>query len=364
MLTEPFYQSDVCYFADNGASLVILDQTLLPIEERYVHLHTAEEIADAIRKLRVRGAPLIGVAAAMGICVALKNAGSIASFESICSTIEQARPTAINLPWAVRHMRETRQKLCFDDFEFATSMLRGAAQKLLQHQKEADGYIGMYGAILLDELNVSRSHNRVSSFHSQEEEVLGILTHCNAGHLATGGIGTATAPIYTAMVKNIPIRVYVDETRPLLQGARLTAYELSRSGVPATLLCDNMAASLMAQGKIDIIFVGADRIARNGDTANKIGTSNVAILAKHFGIPFYVCAPQSTFDAQCAEGKDILIEQRGAEEVRSLWYRHLMAPMDVQVYNPSFDVTPHNLITAFVTEKGIMKPQEIATIFS
>lgn len=361
---EPFYQSDICYFAEEGASLVILDQALLPAEERYVSLHTAEEVADAIRRLRVRGAPLIGVAAAMGVCVALKNAGDIESFDGICSIIEQARPTAVNLEWAVRQMRETRQKLCFDDFEFATAMLRGAAQKLQQRQKEADGYIGMYGAILLDELRTGTTHSQSGSRFPHKEETIGILTHCNAGHLATGGMGTATAPIYTAMAKGVPIRVYADETRPLLQGARLTAYELSRSGIPVTLLCDNMAASLMAQGRIDVVFVGADRIARNGDTANKVGTSNVAILAKHFGIPFYVCAPQSTFDAQCADGSAIPIEQREAGEVHSLWYRHPMAPMDVQVYNPSFDVTPHSLITAFVTEKGVITPQEICTIMS
>ena len=353
---EPFYQSDICCFADNGTSLVLLDQTALPAEECYVSLHTADEAADAIRKLRVRGAPLIGVAAAMGICVALKNAGSVAAFDSICHTIEQARPTAVNLSWAVRQMREVSQKLNFDDFEFATSMLRGAAQNLLQRQKEADGYIGMYGSMLLDEL--SAGGNKASG-----DRTLGILTHCNAGHLATGGMGTATAPIYTAMTKGIPLRVYVDETRPLLQGARLTAYELSRSEVPTILLCDNMAASLMAQGKVDIVFVGADRIARNGDTANKIGTNNVAVLARHFGVPFYVCAPQSTFDAHCAAGNEIPIEQRDAEEVRSLWFQYPMAPMDIQVYNPSFDVTPHELITAFVTERGIIKPQYIDTLF-
>lgn len=331
----PYYETEICRFSGDGSAVIALDQTLLPQQEREVALRTAEEVADAIRTLKVRGAPLIGIAAAMGICAALKNAGTEKAFDSICETIRGARPTAVNLAWAVNRMREMKQRLNFADFDFALSMMRAAAQKMLQAQKESDGMIGMHGSPLV-------------------EDGMGLLTHCNAGHLATGGMGTATAPIYTALAGGKRCHVYVDETRPLLQGARLTAFELARSGVPATLLCDNMAASLMAQGKISMVLVGADRIAANGDTANKIGTLGVAIAARHFGVPFYVCAPLSTFDPHCPTGKDIPIENRDAMEVRSLWYRQPMAPEACGVYNPAFDVTPHELITGFITPNGVV----------
>ncbi|MDY5968790.1 MAG: S-methyl-5-thioribose-1-phosphate isomerase [Bacteroidales bacterium] len=332
--STPYYETDICHFNDEGSAVVILDQTLLPGQEQQETLRTAEEVATAIRKLKVRGAPLIGIAAAMGICVALKNAGTTETFDDICKTIRNARPTAVNLAWAVDRMREVKEKLNFANFDFALSMMRAAAHKILQAQKENDGMIGMYGSFLI-------------------EDGMGILTHCNAGHLATGGMGTATAPLYTALAAGKKFRVYADETRPLLQGARLTAYELTRSGVPTTILCDGMAASLMAQGKIDLVLVGADRIAANGDAANKVGTLGVAVWAKHFGVPFYVCAPQSTFDPNCPTGKDIPIERRDAEEVRSLWYRYPMVPEACDVYNPAFDVTPCELITGYITPRGI-----------
>lgn len=320
-----FFDTDICHFSADCGALVVLDQTLLPTEERYVALRTSAEVAEAIQKLRVRGAPLIGIAAAMGLCVALKNGESFAAAKAV---ILASRPTAVNLSWALERMQR-----CYDRCGTIEAL---QAEALLIKSEDAATCeaIGRYGKTLI-------------------ADGMGVLTHCNAGHLATGRYGTALAPIYSALADGRNFRVYADETRPLLQGARLTAYELLRSGADVTLICDNMAASLMAQGKVDIVFVGCDRVAANGDTANKIGTLGVAVLARHFGIPFYVCGPTSTFDSSCPSGSDIVIEQRNGSEVTSLHYARPMAPDGVKTCNPAFDVTPHELITGYITEHGI-----------
>lgn len=321
-----------CQLTADGTGLIVLDQTLLPNEERYITLRSAEEVADAISRLCVRGAPLIGVAAALGMAVAVRHcvAKGMCLEESVrhChSTIANARPTAVNLRWALDSM-----------LPHATSpeSLLKAALALKASEEATFEAIALHGSSLIT-------------------PGMGILTHCNAGYLATGGsYGTALAPIYKAHEQGKEPHVYADETRPLLQGARLTAYELTRRGVRTTLICDNMAATVMAQGKVQMVLVGCDRVAANGDTANKIGTLGVAILAHHFGIPFYVCGPSSTFDPTTPTGNDIRIEQRNPEEVRSLWYRQPLAPADCHILNPAFDVTPRHLITAFITEKGII----------
>ena len=321
-----------CQLTADGTGLIVLDQTLLPNEERYITLRSAEEVADAISRLCVRGAPLIGVAAALGMAVAVRRcvAEGMPLEESVrhChSTIANARPTAVNLRWALDSM-----------LPHATSpeSLLKAALALKASEEATFEAIALHGSSLIT-------------------PGMGILTHCNAGYLATGGsYGTALAPIYKAHEQGKEPHVYADETRPLLQGARLTAYELTRRGVRTTLICDNMAAAVMAQGKVQMVLVGCDRVAANGDTANKIGTLGVAILAHHFGIPFYVCGPSSTFDPTTPTGNDIRIEQRNPEEVRSLWYRQPLAPADCHILNPAFDVTPRHLITAFITEKGII----------
>ena len=324
-MTHLFFDTDICFFSDNGRSLVVLDQSLLPSEERYVNLRTAEDVAEAIAKLRVRGAPLIGIAAAMGLCVAVANGED---FNTALRTIGSSRPTAVNLAWALNRVEVACQSNpCIEN-------IRKVALAVKEETAASCRAIGSHGQVLI--------HDGMS-----------ILTHCNAGHLATGYYGTALAPIYSAANQGKRFQVYADETRPLLQGARLTAYELLKSGIDTTLVCDNMVASLMAQGKINLVLVGCDRVAANGDTANKIGTLGVAVLAKHFGIPFYVCGPLSTFDNNCTTGADIVIEQRGDLEITAMYYNRPMAPAGVKTYNPAFDITPHNLITGYITENGI-----------
>ena len=317
---------DICYFSDGGHALTVLDQTLLPAEERYVQLHSSAEVSDAIRQLMVRGAPLIGIAAAMGLAMAVANGED---FHEAKRNISASRPTAVNLFWALERMetRANRQQP-------TDEILRDEALRIKEEDAETCRKIGLHGSSLI-------------------HDGMGILTHCNAGHLATGHYGTALAPLYFANDEGKHIHVYADETRPLLQGARLTAYELSKYGIDTTLICDNMAASLMASGRINAVFVGCDRVASNGDIANKIGTLGVAIMAKHFGIPFYVCGPMSTFDSHCATGNNITIEQRAGQEITTMHYAKPMAPMSIETYNPAFDITPHELITGYITENGI-----------
>ena len=325
--------------------LVILDQTLLPNEIKYLELDDREAIYEAIKKLRVRGAPAIGVAAAYGIFVLMRkyDGSDKEAFASLFRKekdyLNSSRPTAVNLSWALRRMEEVMD----DNISFMS-----IPELIDRLGAEAD-------AIRREDILLSRSigEHGFSLLHHGD----GILTHCNAGTLATAKYGTALAPVYIALEHGWnDLRVYCDETRPLLQGARLSAFEMQTAGVDTTLICDNMASIAMKRGKIDIVFVGADRVAANGDFANKIGTSGVAILAHYYGIPFYCLAPSSTIDMSVASGEDIPIEERAPEEVTEMWYKHRMAPEGVKVMNPAFDITDHTLVTGIITEKGIAYP--------
>ena len=323
-----------------GNSLALLDQTRLPVEEVWNTYTDYRKVADAIRRLVVRGAPAIGVAAAFGAYLAAHYAPDAeleGRFLAACDYLATSRPTAVNLFWALDRMRAAYGRVKALPPADIRAALRAEAQAVMDEDIEISRSIGKYGLELL-------------------RPGMGILTHCNAGTLATAKYGTALAPVYAALDHGLSgLRVYCDETRPLLQGARLSAFEMVSAGVDTTLLCDNMASSLMKSGKVDIIFVGCDRVARNGDAANKIGTSGVAILAAHYGIPFYVCAPSSTIDGAIASGEDIPIEFRPPEEVTELWYEKRMAPEGVGVYNPAFDVTDAGLITGIITERGIVR---------
>ena len=331
--------------SEDGTALVILDQTLLPGRVEYLSLTGVEDIHEAIRSLRVRGAPAIGVAAAYGLYLAAARTDT-EDMDALCAAVRtakdylnSARPTAVNLSWALERMARTAEE------NRAALTVAELKDRL---RREAD-------AIRREDIAISREIGRLGLTLLQPGD--GILTHCNAGTLATAKYGTALAPIYAALEAGWDdLRVYCDETRPLLQGARLTAFELQSAGVDTTLICDNMASATMAKGKVDIVFVGCDRVCANGDFANKIGTSGVAILAKHYGIPFYVCAPSSTIDMGLSRGDEIVIEERAPEEVTELWYAQRMAPEGVKVDNPAFDVTDHTLVTGFITEKGIAYP--------
>lgn len=323
--------------------VVIIDQTRLPGEIVFLTLRTAEEFRSAIYTLAVRGAPAIGVCAAMGVYLSALRHLSEKAFEKAVAEdaelIASARPTAVNLRWAVNRMLAVfgSARSAGASPEETTAALLAACRKIRDDDIAACRAIGENGLSLLS-------------------PGMGILTHCNAGRLATVRYGTATAPIYLGQERGYGFSVYADETRPLLQGARLTAFELYDAGVDVTLQCDNMSASLMREGKIQAVFVGCDRVAANGDFANKIGTSMVALAAKRYGVPFYVCAPISTLDPDTASGKEIPIEQRAAEEVRELWYRECMTARGVRIYNPAFDVTDAELVTAIITERGIARP--------
>lgn len=331
---------DTVRLSEAGDALVIIDQTLLPNEVRYLRLSETEDICEAIRMLRVRGAPAIGVAAAFGAYLAARFAPDEQleeSFLAACDALAASRPTAVNLFWALDRMRRAYAAVRGGEPGEIRRALRREAQAIMDEDIEISRSIGRCGLELL-------------------RPGMGILTHCNAGTLATAKYGTALAPVYAALEAGLEgLRVYCDETRPLLQGARLSAFEMVSAGVDTTLLCDNMASSLMKSGKVDIIFVGCDRVARNGDAANKIGTSGVAILAAHYGIPFYVCAPSSTIDPAIASGAEIPIEFRDGSEVTELWYAKRMAPEGVGVYNPAFDVTEAGLITGIITEQGMVR---------
>ena len=340
---DPLTLESAALSAD-GRSLVILDQTLLPGEVRYLSLTETEDIVEAIRALRVRGAPAIGVAAAYGLYLAAQRLDAedmdqfLSGLRRAAETLNGARPTAVNLSWALGRMLGAAEQ----------NRALPVAQVKALLRREAD-------AIRTEDIAISREIGRLGLGLLRPGD--GILTHCNAGTLATAKYGTALAPIYAALeAGRTDLRVYCDETRPLLQGARLTAFELQSAGVDTTLICDSMASITVARGRVDIVFVGCDRVCANGDFANKIGTSGVAILAKHYGIPFYVCAPSSTIDMGLARGEEIPIEERPAEEVTQLWYAQPMAPAGVKVDNPAFDVTDHGLVTGFITEKGIAYP--------
>jgi methylthioribose-1-phosphate isomerase len=323
------------------SGVVFIDQTKLPTEEVYVTCTTHQQVADAIRNMIVRGAPAIGVAAAMGIALGVKNsrAGNVADlkreFGAICENIRQTRPTAVNLFWAIRRMTEKFESLHTRTIPQIQEALIEEAQRMHAEDIAANQAMGRHGATLMPSSG-------------------GVLTHCNAGALATAGYGTALGVIRAAVEQGKKIHVYADETRPFLQGSRLTAWELMKDGIPTTVISDNMAGVMMQQGKIGAIVVGADRIAANGDVANKVGTYTVAVLAKENGIPFYVAAPLSTVDLEAADGSSIPIEQRNKREVTHIGGRQ-MTPDGVGIENPAFDVTPAKYVTAIITERGIAR---------
>jgi methylthioribose-1-phosphate isomerase len=327
----------------------IIDQTLLPTELRYIDLRTVEDVWEAIKMLRVRGAPAIGVAAAMGVVVGVQTALSDReAFEKrlfhVCDYLAASRPTAVNLFWALERMRTHFARTESERFDTAKvrQSLLDEALRIEAEDRQMCRDIGRHGAELI-------------------QDGIGVLTHCNAGGLATADYGTALAIMFTAAEQGRKFPVYADETRPLLQGARLTAWELAQRGLDVTVICDNMAAQVMKEGKIGLVVVGADRIAANGDAANKIGTYGVALLASAHGIPFYVAAPSTTFDLTLPSGDGIPIEQRDPREVTHGFGKQT-APTGVKVYNPAFDVTPAKLIAGIVTEKGIVQPVNEANI--
>ncbi len=331
--------------------LFIIDQTLLPVEYLEIELSTVEQVWEAIRSLRVRGAPAIGVCAALGVVVGLSEArpasgkAAIDAARAAADRLATSRPTAVNLFWALDRMRARAATLNGTDTAASVfSALESEALAILDEDRRVCRQIGEAGAPLI-------------------AEGAGVLTHCNAGGLATSDYGTALALLFRAHELGRHFEVFADETRPLLQGARLTAWELQQAGIDVTVICDNMAAQVMREGRVQMVVVGADRIAANGDTANKIGTYSVAVLAKAHGIPFYVAAPSSTFDLTLASGADIPIEQRAREEI-SEGFGRVTVPDGVKVYNPAFDVTPADLIAGIVTEFGVLRPplhESIAT---
>ncbi len=324
-----------------GETLILLDQRALPLREEYLHCRHSREVREAISVLAVRGAPAIGVAAAYGMVLLFdelsgKSPVAHAEYAQAAEYLVAARPTAVNLQWAVAKMLDVYRDLPHRDVAEDRNLLVRAAQGIERDDQNLNERIGTYGASLFD------TPQRV-------------LTHCNAGALATAGIGTALGVVRKMQEAGHLAHVYMDETRPLLQGSRLTAYEMCREGIPCTLICDNMAATVMAQQRVDVVIVGADRIALNGDTANKIGTYGLAILAKYHQIPFYIAAPSTTFDFTLQQGSDIIIEERAPEEVRQIGTQAI-APPDVAVYNPAFDVTPGELVTGIITEEGVLYP--------
>ena len=362
--------------SDGGDSVIILDQSLLPAEEKYIELETLEEMAEAIKRLQVRGAPAIGIFAGYALAALSNQQCRPQAIRSCCGAsgtsdegflqimqaqgevLKAARPTAVNLAWAVdRVIHAVRVEMFRARREDPTRLNANAGARRLAKaaEKEAKAIheedkkmclaIAQFG---LEEVqNVCRGKG--------QEEPIGILTHCNAGPLATSEYGTALGPIILGKEQGVEFKVFADETRPLLQGARLTTYELQKAGVDVTLICDNMASSVMKKGLVQAVFVGCDRVAANGDTANKIGTSGLAVLAKHYSIPFYVLGPSSSVDLNCPTGMDIPIEERDPEEIRSKYYEKPMAPEGVKCFNPSFDVTDADLIAGIITENGICR---------
>jgi len=341
MSAKPF--STLEWIGGIDGYLRLLDQTRLPRELVYLDCQDEKQVWQAIRSLQVRGAPAIGIAAAYGVCLGIKKMDSpsvdslFQRLETVVSYLASARPTAVNLFWALGRMKHRAQaSRRLDSPEQICQVLLEEAKAIHEEDRAICRGIGHWGSTLL-------------------ADGMGILTHCNAGALATSELGTALAAIYTAAASGKRLSVFADETRPLLQGARLTAWELGMHGIPVTLICDNMAAQVMREGRIHAVIVGADRIAANGDVANKIGTYGLAVLAKAHNIPFYVAAPSSTFDLNLAHGGLIPIEQRSPEEV-TCPFGMAIAPKGVHVYNPAFDVTPAELITAIIYEKGIISP--------
>jgi len=342
------------FLSEDGKSVVIVDQTKLPNVLEYLTLSTAKEMYDAIKSLAVRGAPAIGICAGYCIyCLAQQIQTDnfddfYAQFKKDKDYLNSSRPTAVNLSWALNRMDDM---LVLNKEKSVAELVELMGDEAVAIQKEDIAMckaISEYGFSLLKEGD-------------------GVLTHCNAGPLATSRYGTAIGPMLLAKEKGVNVRVFADETRPLLQGARLTSYELHKAGVDVTLICDNMASMVMKNGWVQACFVGCDRIAANGDFANKIGTSGVAILAKHYGIPVYTLGPSSTIDMKCKTGADIEIELRDEDEIRTKFYEKPMAPIDVKCFNPAFDVTDHELLAGIITEKGIVRPpfkENLAKLFA
>ena len=324
-----------------SGKIKFIDQTLLPHKLKYVSTDDIHRLWRAIKRLEIRGAPAIGIAGALGVVIGIKRSKAktfdkfFKELQNSARYLGSSRPTAVNLFWALERMEHVAYDNGSKPIARIKDILLEEALKILDEDKKSCRRMARYGASLVKKGSK-------------------ILTHCNAGGLATADYGTALGVLFESHRLGKKIKAYVDETRPLLQGARLTTWELMREGIDTTLICDNMAASLMAKGRIDMIFVGADRIASNGDAANKIGTYSLAVLAKYHKIPFYVVAPLSTFDFDIKSGKEIPIEERSGDEVRSVLGK-LIAPKNVKAYNPAFDVTPNELITAIITEKGIFK---------
>ena len=329
------------WLGESDGWLRLLDQTLLPCETKTIECRSVEQVVEAIRSLRVRGAPAIGVAAAYGVVVGLRDIATLdrpkfdERLHAVIQQLAESRPTAVNLFWALERQRKVAERSATAAPADVLKALLAEARAIEVEDREMCAAIGRHGAELLNDVD-------------------SVLTHCNAGALATAGDGTALAVIYAAVANGKKIRVFADETRPLLQGSRLTAWELARRGVPVTVICDSMAATVMRQGKVQAVIVGADRIAANGDTANKIGTYSVACLAKTHGLPFYVAAPSNTFDLSLASGEQIPIEERSPAEITHGFGRQTV-PDGVDVFNPAFDVTPAELITAIITERGVIQ---------
>jgi len=326
---------------NNG--IKIIDQTRLPGRLEYLHIKNLPTLWEAIKNLRVRGAPALGAASALGVYLGIKDskAGSFCEFkrqlEKCANYLASSRPTARNLFWGIERMCEVAAKNCDKPPSAIKQLLFKEAHRIIEEDRESCRKMGGFGAKLIDDKD-------------------NLLTVCNAGILATIDYGTALGVIYKAKESGKRLRVYACETRPLLQGARLTSWELNKKGIDVTLICDNMAATLMQQGKINKVIAGADRIASNGDAANKIGTYSLAVLSHYHKIPFYIAAPASTFDLTIKRGRDIPIEQRNALEVTELFFKRPIAAKGIKVFNPAFDVTPHELITAIITDKGIIRP--------
>lgn len=345
---------DTVRLDDENNAVVIIDQTKLPGKIEIISLHTAQEIWNAIYLLQVRGAPAIGVAAAYGIYVLAKRMDTedydtfYREFVRQKEYLDSSRPTAVNLSWALNRMQRVVEAHSGESVAQIKEALHRESVAIQEEDIWVCRMIGEHGLTLVKPGD-------------------GILTHCNAGQLATSKYGTATAPIYLGEERGYHFHVFADETRPLLQGARLTAFELQSSGVDVTLICDNMSATVMKNGWVNAVFVGCDRVAANGDAANKIGTSVVAAVAKYYGVPVYICAPTSTIDLNTPTGAEIKIEQRPAEEVTEMWYKERMAPEGIKVFNPAFDVTDHELIAGIVTEYGVARApytESLAAIFA
>lgn len=339
--------------SDDKCSVIIIDQTKLPTVTEYLTLSTAKDLYDAIFELKVRGAPAIGICAGFGIYVLARTIETedygtfYQKFKEYQEYLNSSRPTAVNLSWVLNRMEKVVTDHQGLEVKEILTLLEKECQMIQDEDMEMCRAISEYGLSLIKEGD-------------------GILTHCNAGPLATSRYGTALGPLFLGKERGMEFKVFADETRPLLQGARLTSYELQKAGIDVTLICDNMASLVMKNGWIQACFVGCDRVAANGDAANKIGTSGVAILAKHYGIPFYVLGPSSTIDLNCKTGADIEIELRNPDEIKKKFYEKPMALEEVKCYNPAFDVTDHSLISGIVTEHGICRApytESLAKIF-